>query len=272
MLATGQSALSGDVAKPRFSIIIPTFNAGAKLESSLRSVLTQATPFECLVIDGGSEDCTTAVVQSAIQEYFQVPTKFVSEPDTGIYDAMNKGIALSCVQFLYFLGAGDRLRPGALEQIAETISDLRARRKTDRPLLLYGNVMWTGHGVYDGRFSRFKLLRHNICHQAIFYERTIFDRFGPFNTAYRTCADYELNLRCFGSNKIRKIYLDAVIADYEGGGVSAGASSDPRFCGDFEKLIEKHLGKQFRLLLKRPRALQPRRLVREFLARSNQKK
>src|SRR3954468_2397674 len=149
---------------PLISVIIPTFNSGAKIAATVGSVLSQRQGlYELLVIDGGSTDDTLTHLRA------QGPAlRYLSEPDEGIYDAMNKGIRLTSGEFLYFLGAGDRLLPGVLEAIAAEIRKLPGQNGTARSTLLYGNVNLS-HDCrpYDGRFDRFKLLRRNICHQAI---------------------------------------------------------------------------------------------------------
>ena len=166
---------------PLISVITPTFNSGAKIAATVASVLSQRKGlYEFLVIDGGSIDDTLAHLRA------QGPAlRYLSEPDEGIYDAMNKGIRLTSGKFLYFLGAGDQLLPGVLEAVAAEIRKLPGQSQTSRPTLLYGNVDSSRDSQpYDGRFDRFKLLRRNICHQAIFYQRSVFERLGFYNTKY----------------------------------------------------------------------------------------
>ena len=216
---------------PLISIITPTFNSGAKIAATIASVLSQRKGlYEFLVIDGGSTDDTVAHLRA------QGPAlRYVSEPDKGVYDAMNKGICLSSGKFLYFLGAGDRLLPGALEAVAAELSKLPCQQKTSRPTLLYGDVrLAIDSRPYDGRFNRFKLLRRNICHQAIFYQRSVFERLGFYNTKYRSLADWEFNIRCFNDYGVCKRYIPLQIADYEGGGKSQ-TTHDIAFQGDFPR-------------------------------------
>ncbi|PYJ31742.1 MAG: hypothetical protein DME88_13675 [Verrucomicrobia bacterium] len=217
---------------PLISVITPTFNSGAKIAATVASVLSQQKGlYEFLVIDGGSTDGTLAHLRA------QGPAlRYVSEPDEGIYDAMNKGIRLTSGKFLYFLGAGDRLLPGVLEAVAAEIRKLPCQGQTSQPTLLYGNVDWPGYSQpYDGRFNRFKLLRRNICHQAIFYQRSVFERLGFYNTKYRFLADWEFNIRCFNDGRIRKRYIPLRIANYEAGGKSA-TTADPAFCAELLRL------------------------------------
>jgi glycosyltransferase involved in cell wall biosynthesis len=201
---------------PLISVITPTFNSGAKIAATVASVLSQRKGlYELLVIDGGSTDNTLVHLRAQGPEL-----RWLSEPDEGIYDAMNKGIRLTSGEFLYFLGAGDRLLPGVLEAVAAEIRKLPSQGETSRPTLLYGNVGSGCSRPYDGRFNRFKLLRRNICHQAIFYQRSVFERLGFYNTKYRLLADWEFNIRCFNDQGVHKLYIPIRIADYEGGGKS----------------------------------------------------
>ena len=217
---------------PLISVITPTFNSGAKIAATIASVLSQREGlYEFLVIDGGSADDTLAHLRARGSAL-----RYLSEPDQGIYDAMNKGIRLTSGEFLYFLGAGDRLLPGVLEAVAAEIRKLSCQGQTSRPTLLYGNVDWSHYSrPYDGRFNRFKLLRRNICHQAIFYQRSVFERLGFYNTKYRSLADWEFNIRCFNDQGIHKRYIPLRIAKYEGGGKSA-TTPDPAFCAELSRL------------------------------------
>jgi glycosyltransferase involved in cell wall biosynthesis len=223
---------------PLISVITPTFNSGAKIADTVASVLSQNKDlYEFFVVDGGSTDDTLAHLRA------QDPAlRYLSEPDEGIYDAMNKGIRLTSGKFLYFLGAGDRLLPGVLEAVAAEIRKLPGQGQTSRPTLLYGNVDWSSYSrSYDGRFNRFKLLRRNICHQAIFYQRSVFERLGFYNTKYRSLADWEFNIRCFNDRGIRKRYMPLRIADYEGDGKSV-TTPDPAFHAELSRLTRQQYG------------------------------
>jgi glycosyltransferase involved in cell wall biosynthesis len=222
---------------PLISVVTPTLNSEAKIAATVASVLSQRKGlYEFLVIDGGSTDGTLAHLRAQGSAL-----RYVSEPDEGIYDAMNKGIRLTSGTFLYFLGAGDRLLPGVLEAMAAEIRKLPCQGQTSRPTLLYGNVEWSSYSQpYDGRFNRSKLLRRNICHQAIFYQRSVFERLGFYNTKYLSLADWEFNIRCFNDRGIRKRYIPLRIADYEGGGKSA-TTPDPAFWAELLRLSQGSL-------------------------------
>ena len=209
-----------------FSIITPTYNSGRKLEKTICSVLSQdKSIYEYIIIDGCSTDDTSSVV-----EKYSDAVKFVSEKDEGVYDAMNKGIDMATGNYLYFLGAGDSLRANILERIA-------GRMPHDKLTFVYGNVYMVDRGViYDGEFSKAKLRKYNICHQAIFYERTIFDVIGGYEQRFNVLADYAFNIKCFWNDSVQKKYIGYVIANFEGGGISSN-QIDLNFVNEFSDLI-----------------------------------
>ncbi|MEP6921671.1 MAG: glycosyltransferase family 2 protein [bacterium] len=214
-----------------FSIIIATYNCGPKLEATIESVLSQkADLFELIIIDGGSTDSTLELLKK-----YEHRLRYVSEKDNGVYEALNKGIEMASGKYLYFLGGGDLLRKEILEQ-------LKVSLPLDERSFVYGMVCLRQTGEHYLRgFSLSDFRTRNICHQAIFYERNIFSRIGKFELEYRVYADWVLNLKCFVDESIQKIFIDQVIADYEGGGMSE-TQEDSNFRKAFPLLIKQHLG------------------------------
>jgi glycosyltransferase involved in cell wall biosynthesis len=214
---------------PFFSIIIPTYNSEEKIAKAIDSVLYQTfSDFEICVIDGASSDNTMEIVSNYALEEKRV--KFISEKDRGIYDAMNKGIVFSSGNWIYFLGSDDTIYSKDVLQIIYSYCT------TTKAAILYGNVKmdgdtgWSKHGdIYDGPFNLHKLMWQNICHQAIFYHRSVFKKIGNFNTDYKICADWDFNLHCFASVDFH--YIDLIVALYYGGGVSA-VNEDTAFMTD----------------------------------------
>ena len=181
-------------------------------------------------MDGASTDGTAAL----LQEYGD-RLHWVSQPDHGVYDAMNNGLALSRGRYVYFIGAGDTLRPGILARLAQ-------RLPRQPSVFAYGDVwLKDRRKKFNGRYGRWKLSRVNVCHQALFCERDVFRQIGPFNLRYQVLSDYVFNLECFGNPGIIKIYLNELIADFEGGGLSA-SRRDSQFLADRLSLFRKHLG------------------------------
>ena len=222
-----------------FSIIIPTFNARDKLLGTLDSIRAQNfDDLEIWVQDGNSSDGTREFLKQ------QRDIGWASEPDAGVYDAMNKGIAATKGRFLYFLGAGDELEPGVLAQVAEVVGT----STSSQALFLYGDVFWTTlERRYDGQFSQWKMTQRSVCHQAIFYDRAIFGRLGLYDLRYPIGADFALNIAVFGDKAIEKRWIDVVISRYEGGGLSSTVR-DEVFLEDLPRLINRHFSFSIRVL------------------------
>jgi len=187
------------------SIIIPSFQLGHELLGALDSISQQDFfNYEIIIVDGGSTDTTATVINES-----DLPIYFLQEPDAGVYDAMNKGIKLAKGKWLYFMGADDRLAKGVLN----TIADYLQRNDVD---IFYGNVTLTSNGnSYDGFFDLDKLLyKKNICHQAIFYGKHVFDKVGNYNLRYKIWADWDFNIRCFKHTELSVKYIDVTVAHY----------------------------------------------------------
>jgi len=214
------------MAPKLLSIVIPAFNSGPKLKKTINSVLSQNKElFEFIIVDGASTDGSLDMIEEHGDDI-----KLVSEKDEGVYDAMNKGIEMSTGKYLYFMGAGDSLKEGILTKV-ESLLPL------GELALVYGNAYMVDRGViYDGEFDRTKLRMLNICQQAIFYERRVFDVMGGFETRFKVLADHAFNLKCFWNVRIQKKYIAYVIANYEGGGISE-RERDIDFSRDYAELM-----------------------------------
>ena len=222
------NAAAGDT--PQFSIIIPICHPGAKLQKSLESLLAQpGVTIQVLVAEYG--ECPEA---RAAMEAFSGDLTHILMDAPGVYRGMNEGIAKATGRIFYFLGAGDRLRPGILAEI-------RAAYHWGGSLLVYGDVFMEDlQIIYDGPFDAKKLRKKNICHQAIFYSRRVFERHGSYDLRYPLLADYAYNLRAFGDPGTEKHYHALTIADYEGGGLSANGQ-DEAFMKDRPGLNQRYL-------------------------------
>ncbi|MGM9506782.1 glycosyltransferase family 2 protein [Larkinella sp. GY13] len=222
--------------KPFFSVIIPTNNSAEVISFCLESVLNQNFEnFEILIMDAVSSDNTLSIAQS----YYDNRIRIFSEHDEGIYDAMNKGIVRSKGEWLYFLGSDDLLYK---ENILKYIYDLISLyNKLD---VLYGNVlMLPSNTIYDGEFTFEKMQTVTICHQAIFYKRSIFDDFGLYNIKYKVFADHDINLNWLFSDKHKNLFINVIIAAYSESGFSS-YYKDVEFEADFDqKLFRLALGK-----------------------------
>jgi glycosyltransferase involved in cell wall biosynthesis len=212
---------------PKISIITVSLNAVNSIEATLRSVINQSYPsLEHIVVDGGSEDGTLELLRSYNATNGLI---FISEPDSGIYDAMNKGIALATGEWVFFLGSDDVfLDDGIIDKIFNgNSSDAE---------IVYGNVKYLHSGkIYDGPFDHEKISQKNICHQSIFFNYNVFERLGNFNLKYKIYADFEFNLRWMGANT-KSLYIDETIVLYNEKGIS-GHIIDTLFVDDFDDLL-----------------------------------
>lgn len=198
------------------SVITVCFNAATTISATLDSVRIQTwRPLESVVVDGGSKDGT----QSIVARYSDVTATVISEPDGGIYDAMNKGIDLAGGDIIHFLNADDRFVDSAVIEAAARV--FMAEPGVD---LVFGDAIYqTANGSFLRRFNRVNsrnLIYGDLCHQAVFARRHLFERFGRFNLDYRINADYDWLLRVFRGGAVVR-YLPRAIVNYNAGGQSS---------------------------------------------------
>ena len=203
----------------RFTIITVSKNAAATIERAIASVgAQQYRHFEYILVDGASTDETMAIAA----RYRDVITSIVSEPDQGIYDAMNKGLALARGDFIYFLGGDDYLMDDHV--LGDVASFIDARPDCD---FVYGGVQVR---FTDERTQDFmpppagEALSLMICgclpHQATFASRRTFELIGNFNTTYKIAGDYDWFLRVLAQPKLVTRRIERVIASYRSDGLS----------------------------------------------------
>lgn len=215
------------LSNPKLTVITVCLNAANTIERLMQSVLQQSfADYEFIVIDGGSGDGTI----ECIKKYLGARrVHFVSEKDEGIYDAMNKGLRMASGEWVYFIGSDDVLFHN---RVFETVfgNDVESLD------VIYGNVKFVHSGdLYDGAFDHEKISQKNICHQALFFRKRIFDELGNFETKYKISADYEFNLRWMG-RKLPAKYIAETIAVFNEKGVS-GTVWDQTFYEDFDSLL-----------------------------------
>ena len=219
-----------------FSIIIPTFNSEQTIADCIHSVLNQSfNDFEILIQDGLSSDNTLEIIRSFSDERIVS----LSEQDSGVYDAMNKAVLRATGEWFYFLGSDDTLCSNSvLKQVYDVLTFTDAN-------VVYGDVNITGNnshyrlndrGLYRGETSINELFDENICHQAMFYNSTIFfEDHCLYDLKYPILADYMFNLLLASRQKF--LYIPITIANYNVGGISSNIS-DTNFAEDkWEKII-----------------------------------
>ena len=211
------------------SIIIVTYNVEDIIENCINSVIKNTSKnYELIIIDGASTDETIL----KIKKHEKKINYFISEKDSGIYDAMRKGVAIASGKFILFLGADDQL----LMNIQELSGTL-----VDEKTIYYGNVVLSpSNKIYGGKFNMSKLINRNICHQSIFYPKKVFKDF-EFNTDYKYMADYAMNLELWSSKMYKFHYINKIISMYSVVGLSSTVI-DAKFKKDSFLLIYKYFG------------------------------
>lgn len=205
--------------RPLITIITITFNASETLPLTMQSVGEQTfRGFEHLVIDGASTDDTIIVARRMGSPGLRI----VSEPDDGLYDAMNKGLRMAQGSYVIFLNAGDRFHtPDTLEAYADAIAE-------HTPDIIYGDtdiVDFSGARIGPRHLSAPDILTFDsfsygmlICHQAFMVRKGIAPR---FDTDYRFSADYDWTIRCIRASRAgNRINLHRVVTDYLADGLT----------------------------------------------------
>lgn len=186
---------------PKFSIITVTYNAGAVLEDTIQSIVTQTYKnLEYIIVDGASKDQTLSIINRYRPHIHTV----VSEPDKGLYDAMNKGLKLATGDYVCFLNAGDCLHEDdTLQLMVHALMEAQSLSpEMPLPDVLYGEteiVDAEGHFIQMRRLSApehltWKSFRQGmlVCHQAFFARR---DQAEPYDLQYRFSADFDWCIR-----------------------------------------------------------------------------
>jgi glycosyltransferase involved in cell wall biosynthesis len=220
------SRLNESNKQPLVSIVCVTFNAAKTLPFLIKSINDHKTDaIEFIVIDGNSTDETIAI----LKENESVIDFWLSEPDAGIYDAMNKSLNYVKGQWIIFLGADDFLADG-FNRMLPLLNDPQT--------IYYGNVIFYGKEflkIYDDYY----LTKLNICHQSIFYPKAVFDKY-KYDLKYKVYADYHLNLRCWKDPQFKFVHADYLIAAFPEGGFST-FTKDFVFEKDRDMLFKKYL-------------------------------
>ena len=204
----------------KISVITVAFNSCGTIRDTIGSVLAQTHPaVEYIIIDGRSTDGTVDIIRS----YGGKISKFVSEPDKGIYDAMNKGLMLATGDVVCFLNSDDLYAdPGVLSRVAKAFGD----HAVD---CVYGDLqyvdknnvekvvrLWRSRSYQPGLFK----MGWYPPHPAFFVKKGIFEKYGNFDLKFRISADYELTLRFLEKHRISSFYLPGVLAKMRVGGES----------------------------------------------------
>ncbi|MBR0688816.1 glycosyltransferase [Bradyrhizobium manausense] len=202
----------------KISVITASYNSQATIGATIESFLEQTHPDkEMLVVDGASKDATLKIVESFGASEIRV----ISEPDKGVYDAMNKGLHLFKGDAIGFLNSDDTFHDeGALAAIAAAL---------EQADVVYGDLdMVTDHqskalvrAWRGGQYGRYSFqLGWVPPHPTFYMRRQVAEKVGDYDLTYVTTADYDYMLRALALNDYRVAYLPRVIADFQMGGIS----------------------------------------------------
>ena len=198
----------------KVSIITVCYNSAATIRRTIESVLQQTyRDIEYIIVDGASKDETLSIIKE-YQGVFGNQIKLVSEPDEGIYDAMNKGICMASGVLIGILNSDDFYEPMAVEHMVDSMTD-------DKYQILYGFMRSIKNGTECSidRWSH-KFLRENmIGHPACFVSKAVYDDFGCFDTQYVSVADYDFMLRMSQVNEVNFYPVNYLIANFSIGGM-----------------------------------------------------
>lgn len=213
--------------KMKLSIITINYNNAVGLKKTLDSVALQScTDFEYIVVDGASTDGSVDIIREFEQDLASriSPLAFnliwLSEPDTGIYNAMNKGVRLAKGEYTLMLNSGDYLVD---EYVIENVLPL-----LDGTDIIQGNtiedyinqkVRNRGYGTSNIDF--FEVMKGHFLHQASFCRKCLFDKYGYFDESYRMVSDTKFFMICLGRENASFKYIDIDISNYDVSGISA---------------------------------------------------
>ena len=229
----------------KISIITATYNSGKTVGDTLKSVLAQTYhDYELLVVDGASKDNTLEVVKK-MEPLFEGRMRYISEPDKGIYDAMNKGIRMATGEVIGILNSDDfYTSDDALACIAWTLEN----EKVDA---VYGDIHYVDDEdlkkcvrYYSSKPFRRWMMRLGFmpAHPSFYCRKEVYEKFGAFDAEnYRVAADFENLLRLIFVNKIKTHYINKdFVTMRTGGASSSGLESHKRIMRDHLKALKKN--------------------------------
>ena len=203
----------------KVTVVTAVLNDAGHIEQTILSVISQTDiEIEYIIVDGGSKDGTLEL----IGKYKDKISLLISEPDRGVYDAMNKGIKYSTGDFVYFLNSGDVLLNPSI------LSKIKLEEIKERNAIIYGNVV-VAYGNIEALEkprpffnSKMKFKGIGICHQSMFFPGKLI-RNEKYDLSYKIAADYDLVYRLWRKGT-EFLYRDITIAKYDWG---KGISSNP---------------------------------------------
>lgn len=195
---------------PLVSVITVVFNGENYIEQTIQSVINQSySNIEYIIIDGASTDETVSI----IRKYDNQISYWISEPDNGIYSAMNKALSIATGDWIFFLGSDDILFDG------EVINRFFHSQKYLDVDIIFGDVLYMNNYYFKSQLNYKILLRNTLHHQSCFYSKYLFNDF-RYQDKYKICGDYELNLKVY-TQKCSYKYLNVPVSIFRCEGESS---------------------------------------------------
>ena len=203
----------------KISIVTAAYNSAATIRDTIESVLSQDYPdIEYVVADGGSKDGTVEILKS-----YGDKIKWVSERDSGIYEAMSKGVAMATGDAIGIMGSDDFYPDNqAISRVAKAFEESKADS-------VYGDLYYVDaedtnkivRNWQSGKYDRQRFLNGWMPpHTAFFLKKSAYDAYGLYDTSYQSAGDYELMLRMLYKHNVSSFYIPAVLMKMRTGGNS----------------------------------------------------
>ena len=209
----------------KVSIITVSFNSAKTIADTIESVLSQDYPeIEYIIVDGNSSDDTVKI----IHQYENRISKWISEKDQGMYDAMNKGIAIATGDVIGILNSDD------VYMNNHAISDLMALLEKEKAQVVFADLILVDQNddnkvlrYYDSSHFHPDKFRYGWmpAHPSVFVRRELYQKVGPFSTTYQIAADYEMLIRILAIQKATYTYLPKPVVRMRSGGASTAGLS-----------------------------------------------
>lgn len=228
---------------PKISIITVAYNNRFGLEETIKSVINQSYKnFEFIIIDGNSNDGS----KELLENYSSKIDIWVSEPDKGIYNAMNKGIAKASGDYLIFMNSGDRFSANdILERIIPHFNNED---------IVYGNAYYE---LEDRKKYEYKippkitigsLLKEPICHQSAFFRKELFLKYGMYDEKNKIASDWTFMMDIFIHHNISQKYINEFISIFEKIGIST--TSNSLGVGEQRKYLDENVSQEIQNMAK----------------------
>lgn len=221
----------------KVSVITACYNAQDTIEDTIRSVANQTYPdIEYIIIDGASKDKTLEIAN----KYKDKVSVLISEPDSGVYNAMNKGINAASGDLIFFLNADDIF-------INETVIENFVKfAENNKQGLILGNIIlldkYNGTVFHEKQplIDNIQLLKSTVFHPATFFKKEVFEKYGLYNEENKIASDYEWYLNYFVKNKGDYAYLDKPVTIFSMSGISSNEEHSKLHQAERKQIQQKY--------------------------------